>query len=146
MDEFPVCDFAIEVRDSPIEGNGLFARVKLPKWTCAMEYKGTIVPWEEREEEAGEKTVLFEVDEDFVIDPRINGNEALYVNHSCDPNCETWQEEKRVYIFTRKKIKAGEELTIDYGLSLGRKPTKKDRKAYACHCATKNCRGTMLAF
>jgi len=144
MEEFPVCDFAIEVRNSPIEGSGLFALVDLPKWTCAMEYQGTLVPWEEKEEEAEEKTVLFEVDENWVIDPRLNGNDARYVNHSCEPNCETWLEEKRVYIWTCKKIKAGEELTIDYGLSVGRKPKKKDRKAYPCYCGTKKCRGTML--
>lgn len=144
MDEFPVFDFAIEVRNSPIEGSGLFALEDLPKWVCAMEYQGKIVPWAEDLVPKEEKTVLFEIDEDWVIDPRVDGNNARYVNHSCEPNCETWLEGRRVYIFTIKKLKAGEELTIDYGLSIGRKPTKKDRKDYPCHCGSKKCRGTML--
>jgi len=41
---------------------------------------------------------------------------AMFVNHSCDPNCETDEEDGRIYIESIRDIAAGEELTYDYCL------------------------------
>jgi SET domain-containing protein len=54
-----------------------------------------------------------------VIDPTFKGNLARFINHSCEPNCETqkWHvlSEVCVGIFTLRDIKEGEELTFNYG-------------------------------
>ena len=63
---------------------------------------------------------------------------AAFVNHSCDPNCETDEEEGRVFITSIRNIAAGEELTYDYWLYDG------DDDA-PCYCGSKNCRGSMYS-
>lgn len=61
---------------------------------------------------------------------------AAFINHSCDPNCETDEIDGRVWIIALRNIKPGEELAYDYNLYDG------DFDA-PCHCGAKNCRGTM---
>ncbi len=58
---------------------------------------------------------FFEVGKNHVIDGNIPSNIARYINHSCKPNCEADGPEGKVYIWALRKIKAGEELTYDYG-------------------------------
>jgi len=76
----------------------------------------------------------------------VRGNAARWINHSCDPNCTTFEDDdSRVFIEARRKIPPGEELTYDYRLSVDGKLTKKERKQYTCRCGTKKCRGSLLA-
>jgi len=63
---------------------------------------------------------------------------AMFVNHSCDPNCETDEIDGRVFITAIRNIKAGEELTYDYWLYDG------DDDA-PCYCGSKKCRGSMYS-
>ena len=65
---------------------------------------------------------------------------AMFINHSCEPNCDTEEIEGRVWIVARRNIKAGEELTYDYNLYDG----DLDDPA-PCYCAAKKCRGTMYS-
>lgn len=88
--------------------------------------------------------MLFEIDKDRVI----NGNEggdARYLNHGCDPNCETVQDGDRIFIEALRGIKTGEELCYDYHLQVPGKITDKERKEYACFCGSPKCRGTQIA-
>jgi SET domain-containing protein len=84
-----------------------------------------------------------------VIDGRIDGNSAKWINHSCAPNCESDADSdpsgERIYIRALRNIKAGEELNYDYGLTIDERYTAKLKKEFACYCGSKNCRGTMLA-
>ena len=62
-------------------------------------------------------TFLFELDDGRVIDARVRGNAARWINHSCTPNCVTFEDEDgRVFIQARRTIEPGEELTYDYRL------------------------------
>ena len=63
---------------------------------------------------------------------------AMFVNHSCDPNCEVDEIDGRIFIKTRRNLKAGDELTYDYWLYDG------DDEA-PCHCGSKRCRGSMYS-
>jgi hypothetical protein len=63
---------------------------------------------------------------------------AMFVNHSCQPNCETDEIDGHVYIFAIRNIKPGEELTYDYWLYDG------DDDA-PCYCGSKKCRGSMYS-
>ena len=147
----------LEVRPSTIEGNGVFAQQTIPKETRIIEYTGErITPAvaqrrygrEERcvdDVSAEPHFYLFSVDSRTNIDGSVDGNEARFINHSCEPNCEAIVEKKRVYIEALRTIHAGEELTYDYRLDAGDDVTEEDRQRYACHCGAPHCRGTMLA-
>lgn len=96
-------------------GLGLFARTDIKKGEFVIEYTGEYVSEEEADRRGG--MYLFSLDKDGAIDGSARENLARYINHSCNPNCETEhdEEEKRVRIYAIRAIKAGEELTYDYG-------------------------------
>ena len=138
------------VEDSPIHGKGVFAKRKIKKGTPIIEYKGKRISSDDADEEFGDNqdgehyfTVLFSVD-DEVIDASIGGNDARFINHSCDPNCEAIQYGSRIFIEAIRDIKKDEELAYDYHLQVEKPHTKKKLKQYACHCGSKKCRGTQV--
>ena len=94
-------------------GLGLFAGEDIKKGTCIIEYVGRHI--QGQEEYTSTSKYLFEVNARMTIDGRDRSNTARYINHSCRPNCETETYKRRVYVFAYKNIKAGEELTYDYG-------------------------------
>ena len=80
-----------------------------------------------------------------MIDADVRGNAARWINHSCAPNCQSFEyDDGRVFIEARRTIRAGEELTYDYRLSLDGRITRKIREEYACHCGARRCRGSLL--
>ena len=89
---------------------------------------------------------MFELGDGKVIDAGRRGNAARWINHSCDPNCQTFEDEDgRVYIEARRRISAGEELTYDYLLSWEGRVTRKIREAFTCRCGTRRCKGRCCA-
>lgn len=142
---------ALIVRDSPVHGRGVFAGRDLAADEELIHYGGEIISWDDAQERwaAGDQdddhTFFFDLGDGRVIDGDQNGNEARWINHGCAPNCETTDEDGRIVIRTLRKIKRGEELFIDYQLTVEGRVTKKLRKQYACRCGAKTCRGTMLS-
>lgn len=140
-----------EIRSSPIQGSGAFALRPIPKGTRIAEYTGERITHEEADarydDAAMERhhTFLFSVDEKTVIDASREGNDARYINHSCEPNCETVIEERRVFIDAIRDISAGEELFFDYAYERDGEEDPEDEKRYACRCGAKSCRKTILA-
>ena len=139
------------VRSSGIHGRGVFATTVIKRGTSIIEYKGKRSSWDDAMERPDSDpddpahTFLFEIDDGRVIDARIRGNAARWINHSCQPNCITQETDKgRVYIEAKRKIQPGEELTYDYRLTIDGKLTKKERAQYVCRCGTPRCRGTLL--
>ena len=138
------------VRTSAIHGRGVFATETIPRGDRIVEYKGQRTSWDEAIERPDSDpddpahTFLFELDDGRVIDARVRGNAARWINHSCTPNCITYEEDGRVYIEAKKRIAPGDELTYDYRLLVDGKLTKKERLAYTCRCGTAKCRGTLL--
>lgn len=151
-----VIDYALDrdlirVGKSRIQGRGVFAKRKILKGARIIEYKGKRRPTPDfvPEGENGEPApvYVFALREGVVIDPEIGGNEARFINHSCEPNCEVCTFKDRPYVYAKREIVRGEELTFDYqlGKASGAASSKADAKKYACHCGSKKCRGTMLA-
>lgn len=139
------------VRNSAIHGRGVFAARKIKKGTQVIEYRGQRISWDEalkRPETDADNpfhTFFFSLDDGRVIDAGVRGNVARWINHSCAPNCETMEEDDgRVYIYAKRKITEGEELTYDYKLSIDGKLTRRERAYFDCRCGRKKCRGTML--
>ncbi len=140
----------IEVRESPIDGKGVFAVRAIPKGTRIVEYAGERITHQEADarynEDAMEHphTYLFTLDKKTVIDAMVEGNQARFINHSCEPNCEAVTEDGHIYIEALRDISIGEELTYDYHLEYKGRYRPEWRERYACHCGTLSCRGTLL--
>lgn len=94
-------------------GLGLFAGEAIPKGACVIEYVGREVSKEESE--TSKSKYLFEISKDKTIDGKPAINKAGYINHSCQPNCETQISKGRIFVMAIRPIKAGDELTYDYG-------------------------------
>ena len=140
----------IEVRRSGVHGLGVFATQRIRKGTRIIEYIGERVSHEEADRRYEEKditdshTFLFIVDSKTVIDAGVDGNDARFFNHSCNPNCESTVEKKRVYIETIRDIEAGGELTYDYQIYREEGDPDNIDEIFACRCGFAKCRGTML--
>jgi len=135
----------IEVRESRVHGRGVYARQFIPEGTRIIEYTGQRVSWEAApNDEDDPHTFNFGLDNGQVINPEIAGNDARWINHSCDPNCEPVEEDDRIFIYALRDIQPGEELFYDYSLEIDEPITRESKKKYACHCRSSKCRGTML--
>ncbi len=138
------------VRRSKVHGLGVFATRAIKKGQRIVEYLGDRISHKEADrrydgkEENDNHTFLFSVDRGLVIDAGVNGNDARYINHSCDPNCESVIENRRVFVDAVRDIKPGEELTYDYQIGRERGDPPNVDEIYACRCGAKSCRGTML--
>jgi hypothetical protein len=138
------------VRRSKIHGNGCFARTFIPKGTRIIEYLGERISHKEADaryeddDVNNNHTFLFIADPRTVIDATVGGNEARWINHHCDGNCESEIEKSRVFIDARRDIEKGEELGYDYQIGRDRNDPPNVDQIYACRCGSPKCRGTML--
>jgi uncharacterized protein len=79
-----------------------------------------------------------------VIDAAVGGNDARFINHSCDPNCEAVEDDRRIFIEAVRAIAPGDELTYDYSYTRDETQSEEDEALYACRCGSPKCRGTIL--
>lgn len=139
-----------EVRESPIHGRGVFAARRIRAGTRILEYVGErITPAEadrryDDDAMVNHHTLLFKVDRKTVIDAAHEGNEARFINHSCEPNCEAYIEDGRVFIGAIKGIEPGAELFYDYALERDEPWQARWSELYGCRCGAPSCRGTIL--
>jgi SET domain-containing protein len=116
------------VRGSRIHGRGMFAVKLIPKGTRIIEYTG------ERITKAEGWRLNTKVD----IDGRVLWNTARYINHSCDPNCESQIVRGRVWITALREIRPGEELSYDYYYDY------EHYEDHPCRCGAANCAGYIV--
>ena len=147
----------VVARRSSIHGTGVFATADIAKGERIIEYKGMRRTHEDVDNsdvgaaESGH-TFLFTLNDEYVIDGDINGGVARWINHGCSPNCEAVliehpgddRSKDRIFIEAKKPIRAGQELTYDYGITLGEPHTPRMKKIWRCLCGARNCTGTML--
>jgi SET domain-containing protein len=127
------------IRSSAIHAAGCYTTTRIPKGKRVAEYTGPRLSKDEADAlyESSPITYLFGLGNGNVV---IDGHcMAMFINHSCDPNCETDVKDGRVWIKAIKDIAAGSEITYDYCLYDG-----GDEPAL-CNCGAKNCRGTMYS-
>ena len=148
----------MQVRRSGVHGKGVFALQDIAEGETLFEYVGEVISWDEAQNRHPHDpsdpnhTFYFHVNEDKVIDALHGGNSSRWINHSCDPNCESSHIEDpggdptkdRIVIEAARAIKAGEELSYNYGIRLAERHTPKLKKLWACLCGNRNCTGTML--
>ncbi|MDE2082986.1 MAG: SET domain-containing protein-lysine N-methyltransferase [Burkholderiales bacterium] len=142
----------IQVRKSGVHGKGVFALQPIAAGERIIEYRGEVITWPEalrrhpHDPSDPNHTFYFHVDETHVIDAKVGGNAARWINHACEPNCQADETpEGRVFIHALRDLAPGEELFYDYGLIIDERYTPKLKREYACRCGSPICRGTMLA-
>lgn len=144
-------------RRSQIHGNGVFAARDIPAGTTLIEYRGRRLTHNQADRAYGGDvesghTFLFTLNEKYLIDANVGGNVARWINHGCAPNCEALVVESddgdpakdRVVIDSIRAIRAGEELTYNYGITLEERHTPRLKAIWACRCGARKCTGTML--
>src|SRR5262245_52828609 len=145
-----VTSILVEVRDSPVHGRGVFAAAFIPKGTRIIEYLGERMSHEAADARYDDHdvndnhTFLFIVDKHTVIDAAVGGNDARFINHQCEGNCESVIEHRRVFIDAARDIAPGDELGYDYEIGREKDDPPNVDEIYACRCGSPQCRGTML--
>lgn len=151
MNDTATARLPFEIRPSPMQGLGAFATERIPAGTRLIEYAGERLTPAQADarypDVPGERhhTFLFAIDDDIVIDAAVDGNDARWINHSCDPNCDAVIEDERIWIESIRDIEPGEELAYDYAYVLPERHTPAAKKRFPCNCGAASCRGTMLA-
>lgn len=127
------------IRSSSIHAAGCYTTRAVKKGERVCEYDGPRVTKAEADERYKDRfiTYLFSCgSEGMVID---GFGSAMFINHSCDPNCETEDDDGRIFVMAIRDIAAGEELTYEYHLY------DSDDADQDCYCGAKQCRGTMFS-
>jgi hypothetical protein len=150
MADTKLAESPLRVRRSKVHGRGVFATRDIRKGERIVEYVGERVSHQEADRRYEHKddndnhTFLFIVDRKTVIDAGVGGNDARFINHSCDPNCESITQQRRVFIDAIRNIGAGEELAYDYQIQRDADDSADVDEVFACRCTATACRGTML--
>lgn len=128
------------ISNSNVHHRGLFAKKFIKKGTRVIEYTGEKITSKEadRREELNDKigiTYIFILNSRYCIDGAVDGNDSIYINHSCNPNLKVVIKNNHIYLYAIKNIKKDEELSYDYAFDYD------PDNLVICHCASPNCRG-----
>ena len=127
------------IRSSAIHAAGCYTTSPIRKGQRVAEYDGPRLTKDVADElyQDTPVTYLFGLGDGSIV---IDGHSmAMFINHSCDPNCETEEIDGRVWISAIRNIHAGDEITYDYCLYDG------EDEECLCNCGAKKCRGTMFS-
>ncbi|HJT87840.1 MAG TPA: SET domain-containing protein-lysine N-methyltransferase [Bryobacteraceae bacterium] len=134
------CCFELSIRESAIHRFGVYAEENIPPRRKVIEYTGERVSrLEARRRGLGRVTYLFTLDPYWSLDGAVGGSGAEIINHSCDPNLYSSIRSGHILYISRRPIRRGEELTVDYLFS--------DKTARVrCRCGAPSCRGTINVY
>ena len=139
LNEYPRQNMGLVVRSSAIHGSGCFTTTPIQKGERVAEYTGRRISKDEADTlyENSSITYLFGLGDGTVV---IDGDcTAKFMNHSCDGNCETIEEDDRIWIVAIRDVPPETELTYDYCLYDG------GDDPCTCSCGAENCRGSMYS-
>jgi len=128
------------IRSSSIHAAGCYTLDAIPRGRRIIEYDGPRLSKELADERYAERIVTYLFgfgDNGAVID---GFGTAMFLNHSCAPNCETEETGGRVFVRAIRHIAAGEELVYEYNLYDSDEADGAD-----CYCGVPHCRGTMYS-
>ena len=129
--------FRLRVGRSKIHRYGVYAEVPIPANRKVIEYTGERLNRKQaKARDRGTYTYLFALDAYWTLDGAVGGSGAEIINHSCDPNLISRIMKGHILYMSLRRIRKGEELTVDYHFS-------KNEETTPCHCGSKNCRNTI---
>jgi hypothetical protein len=138
------------VRNSPVHGFGVFAVREIAKGEVIAEYAGERISHAAADERYRDRdvnsshTFLLTLDDEWVIDGSVGGNDMRFVNHRCEPNCEAVERNGQMFIVATRRIPTGEELGFEYNIGREEDDPENVDEIYACRCNSRRCRGTIL--
>jgi uncharacterized protein len=129
---------------SGIHRVGVFAVDPIPRGKKVIEYTGerlTLAQAKRRFRRiwvpGGKRAIyLLRLNRRWVLDGAFHGSGAERINHSCDPNLKPKRTPGRMWFLSKRRIRPGEELTLDYEISA-------EAPRVRCRCGARNCRGTI---
>ena len=127
------------IRSSSIHAAGCYTLDPIPRGRIVLEYSGARISKELADERYADRPVTYLFGFGGTTDVIDGFGTAMFLNHSCAPNCETEEENGRVYIRAIRNIAANEELVYEYNLY------DSDEDGADCHCGAPQCRGTMFS-
>ena len=134
IDERYAC-FRLKIRESKIHRFGVYAAEPIPANRKVIEYTGERISRRETKRRgSGKFTYLFTLDNYWTLDGAIGGSGAEIINHSCDPNLRATIRSGHILYYSKRLIKPGEELTVDYRFS-------DDIERVKCCFGSTKCRG-----
>ena len=139
-----------EIRKSSVQGRGVFAVKRIRPGQKIVEYAGERIGNAEADSRYDEEgmsrhhTFLFTLDDETVVDGHSEGNDARYINHACDPNCEAVIDNGRIWIHALRNIQPGAELGYDYQYERTGENDEELEKFYVCLCGSEKCRGSIM--
>lgn len=133
--------FKLRIRRSRIERFGVFTEETIPPGKRVIQYTGERISHREAMRRtvkvflAGKagRVYTVQLNRRWSLDGSVGGSGAEFINHGCDPNLTMRRIRGQVFLYSFRKIRAGEELTVDYGF----------RCSHPCRCGSSKCRGTM---
>ena len=129
--------FKLAIRVSKIHRRGVYADEPIPAQRKVIEYTGERISRRETKRRGdGPLTYLFTLDNYWTLDGSFGGSGAEIINHSCEPNLRAVTFKGHILYFSKRAIRRGEELTIDYRFD-------KDIEQVKCKCGAKKCRGVI---
>jgi uncharacterized protein len=126
------------IRSSAIHAAGCYTLDPIRRGTRITEYDGPRLSKKEANDRYADRDITYlfgfggkgEVIDGF--------GTAMFLNHSCAPNCETVERNQRIFIQAIRDIAANEELVYEYNLYDSDDPAD-------CYCGAPKCRGTMFS-
>jgi SET domain-containing protein len=129
--------FRLAIRESRIHHRGVYAEELIPPNRKVIEYTGECISRREtRRRSEGDLTYIFALDDYWSLDGAVGGSGAEIINHSCDPNLRAWNFKRHILYMSRRLIRPGEELTVDYRFA-------REAERVPCRCRASLCRGTI---
>jgi SET domain-containing protein len=127
------------VRSSSIHAAGCYTLDAISRGRRVIEYDGVRITKAVADERYADRPVTYLFGFGGKGDVIDGFGTAMFLNHSCDPNCETQEQNGRVFIKAIRDIAAGEELLYEYNLY------DSDEDIADCYCGAPQCRGTMFS-
>jgi len=136
--------YLLLVARSPIDRYGVFAAETIPAKRRVVEYTGEKISHKEADRRffkilrtgRPRRFYFFILNRRWVVDGAVSGSGAELINHGCTPNLVRRRIAGHIYYYSARKIRAGEELLVDYRYS----PQTVRLK---CRCGSPKCRGTL---
>ncbi len=127
------------IRSSAIHAAGCYTLDPIRRGTRVIEYDGPRLSKKEADDRYADRDITYLFGFGGKGDVIDGFGTAMFLNHSCAPNCETVEIRKRIYIQAIRDIAAGEELVYEYNLY------DSDDDNADCYCGAPQCRGTMFS-
>ena len=129
---------AVALKRSRIDGYGVFAAEAIPAGTCLGLLTGESITVAEarRRAQESQRLMLVELSPARAIDASRSQDAMRFTNHSCSPNARIQVEDGEISFFALRDLHAGDEITVDYGLT-------HHEGRLACRCGAPGCRGSL---